>query len=237
MISQGRNDLRAGAARGASGDLGSAGVRQIPGKRAPDDGLSPAAATADAAPPPVAASRSSPWAAWLSTVASCFSELLAGPRLRLIVTGAILLLIGGLLVPNSVWTLPVVIIGALMVAIGWVGGRIDGRFAVEWGQSGTQLEFRARIAAPPHERPLLPRPSSRPRAHEGITGPTPQDPEIIEATAHTVELDLAELEALIVAAETPDTETAATASTRAVQKLRVARTGEQSSGAGADSLE
>jgi hypothetical protein len=185
----------------------------------------------------VAASKSSPWAAWLSTVASCFSELLARPRLRLIVTGAILLLIGGLLVPNSVWTLPVVIIGALMVAIGWVGGRLDGRFAVEWGQSGTQLEFRARIAAPPHERPLLPRPSSRPRAHEGIAGPTPQDPEIIEATAHTVELDLAELEALIVAAETPETQTAGTASTRAVQKLRVARSGEQSSEAGADSLE
>jgi hypothetical protein len=163
--------------------------------------------------------------------------LLARPRLRLIVTGAILLLIGGLLVPNSVWTLPVVIIGALMVAIGWVGGRLDGRFAVEWGQSGTQLEFRARIAAPPHERPLRPRPSSRPRAREGIPGPTPQDPEIIEATAHTVELELAELEALIVAAETPETQTAGTASTRAVQKLRVARSGEQSSEAGADSLE
>jgi hypothetical protein len=178
-----------------------------------------------------------PWAAWLRTVASGFSELLARPRLRLIVTGAILLLIGGLLVPNSVWTLPVVIIGGLMVAIGWVGGRLDGRFAVEWGQSGTQLEFRARIAAPPHERPLLPRPSSPPRAHEGIPGPTSHDPEIIEATAHTVELDLAELEALIVAAETPETRTAPPASMRAVQKLRVARSGEQSSGAGADSLE
>jgi hypothetical protein len=206
-------------------------------QRATDDGLSAAAANADPAPPPVAASKSLPLAAWLRTVASCFSELLARPPLRLIATGAVLLLIGGLLIPNSVWTLPVVIVGALMVAIGWLGGRLDGRFAVEWGQSGTQLEFRARIAAPAHERPLLPRPSSRSRAHAGIPGPTPRDPEIIDATAHTVELDLAELEALIVAAETPETQTAATASTRAVQKLRVARSGEQSSEAGADSLE
>jgi hypothetical protein len=160
--------------------------------------------------------------------------LLARPRLRLIAAGALLLLIGGLLVPNSVWTLPVVIIGALMVAIGWVGGRLDGRFAVEWGKSGTQLEFRARIAAPSHERPSLARPASRFPAPAGISGPTTEDPEIIEATAHTIELDLAELEALIVAADTPDAQTAPTASARAVEKLRVARSAEPPSEAGAD---
>jgi hypothetical protein len=228
---------RADSAPAGCGDSVSADAAENPGEQAAGDGLSAAAACPDAATSPVAASKSPPWPDWLWTVVSCCSELLARPRLRLIATGVVLLLIGGLLVPNSVWTLPVVIIGALMVAVGWVGGRLDGRFAVEWGRSGTQLEFRARIAAPSHERPLLARPASRARGHAGIPAPRPQDPEIIEATAHTIELDLAELEALIVAAETPETQTGPTASARAVEKLRVARSCEQSSEAGADSLE
>jgi hypothetical protein len=191
----------------------------------------PAAVAAEAPPAPVAPvapakSKPPPWADWLRTAGSCCSELLARPRLRLIATGVVLLLIGGILVPNSVWTLPVVIIGAVMVAIGWLGGRLDGRFAVEWGQTGTQLEFRARIAAPSHERPSRPSPAARSHAHAAIAGSIPDEPETIDGTAHTVELELAELEALIVAAETPETETAPAASTRAVEKLRVARSGE-----------
>jgi hypothetical protein len=231
MISKGMNDSRrAAAAAAGSGDDLSADARESSGVRVTGDGVSAAAsASADAAQSPLAATGSSPRADWLRTVASCFSELLARPPLRLIATGAVLLLIGGLLIPNSVWTLPVVILGALMVAIGWVGGRLDGRFAVEWGQSGTQLEFRARIAAASHERPLPPRTALRSRAHAGVPEITPQDPEIIDATAHTVELDLAELEALIGVAETPERGNGPAASARAVQKLRVARNGGQSS--------
>jgi hypothetical protein len=229
MISDGMNDSQqAGSAPAGSGGSAPTNARENPAERVTTDVLTPAA-HADAAPSALAASKPSPLADWLRTAASCVSAVLARPPLRLIATGAVLLLIGGLLVPNSVWTLPVVIIGALMVAIGWVGGRLDGRFAVEWGQSGTQLEFRARIAAPPHERPSLPRPFSRSRERAAIPGPAPQDPEteIIEAAAHTIEFDLAELEALIVAAETPDTPTSPPASARAVQKLRVARGGQQ----------
>jgi hypothetical protein len=235
MISKGMNDSqRAAPAAAGSGDAISADVRENSGERVTGDGVSAAtSASADAAQSPLAAAGSSTRADWLRTVASCFSELLARPPLRLIVTGAVLLVIGGLLVPNSVWTLPVVILGALMVAIGWVGGRLDGRFAVEWGQAGTQLEFRARIAAASHERPLLPRAALRSRAHAGVPEVTPQDPQIIDATAHTVELDLAELEALIGAADTPESGNGPAASARAVQKLRVARNGEQSSEASA----
>jgi hypothetical protein len=69
----------------------------------------------------------------------------------------------------------------------------------------------------------------RSRAHAGVPEITPQDPEIIDATAHTVELDLAELEALIGVAETPERGNGPAASVRAVQKLRVARNGGQSS--------
>jgi hypothetical protein len=70
------------------------------------------------------------------------------PRVRLTLTGVLLLLVGGLIAPNTVWTLPLVIIGALMVAVAWIGHRLEGRFAVEWGEAGTQLAFNTTIKAP-----------------------------------------------------------------------------------------
>src|SRR5438270_12038548 len=82
-------------------------------------------------------------------------EWVLRPRVRLTLIGVGLLLIGGLMLINSVWTLPLVIVGALMVAIAWVGHRLEGRFAVQWGESGTELAFRARIMAPAGTRPIL----------------------------------------------------------------------------------
>ena len=70
------------------------------------------------------------------------------PRVRLTLTGAVLLLVGLLIATNTVWTLPLVIVGALMVAVAWIGHRLEGRFAVEWGEAGTQLAFNATIKAP-----------------------------------------------------------------------------------------
>jgi hypothetical protein len=132
---------------------------------------------------------------------------------RLTVTGAILLSIGALVTTNSVWTLPLVLIGALMVAIAWIGHRLDGRFAVEWGQAGTQLAFRAQIKP---ARAALPAgvqtPSSseqRPHA-DGRSGAgddpdagvvDPPDADVVEGEAHTVEIDVADLRALLAAAE------------------------------------
>jgi hypothetical protein len=114
--------------------------------------------------------------------------------------GVSLLLIGGLVMASSVWTLPFVVVGALMVVVAWVGRRLDGRFAIEWGEAGTQLEFRARIRAPEPAAALPARASSAtnplPRAGE------PERDEVIDGQAHTVEIEVAELEALIAAVET-----------------------------------
>jgi hypothetical protein len=138
------------------------------------------AAAAPAAPAP----HPSEWPAQLAALASSASDWLKQPRVRLSLTGVLLLLIGGLLMTSSVWTLPLVIVGALMVAIAWIGHRLEGRFAVEWGRSGTQLAFRATIKA----------------AHVGDTM-VPAAVQTIDGEAHTVELDLAELKALIAAVE------------------------------------
>jgi len=72
----------------------------------------------------------------------------------------LLLVIGALIISNSVWTLPLVIGGALMVAIAWIGHRLDGRLVVEWGEAGTELAFRATVKAAhpvPEAGPRIPR--------------------------------------------------------------------------------
>jgi hypothetical protein len=120
------------------------------------------------------------------------------PRVRLTLSGILLLLIGGLILTNSVWTLPLVIVGALMVAVAWVGHRLEGRFVVEWGKAGTELAFRATLKAA-HEIPVG-QPETRPAAAQ-TSQPVPATDEVIEGEAHTVEIDVAELKALIAAAE------------------------------------
>jgi hypothetical protein len=142
----------------------------------------------------------------LRAAAVSFYEWLSRPRVRLTVTGVILLLIGGLLMTSSVWTLPLVIAGALMVVVAWIGCRLDGRFVVEWGETGTKLEFRAMIRAAEPARPALTHPSSS--AHPSVHTPEPEDAGIIHGEAHTVEIEVAELEALIAAVETTGATTA-----------------------------
>lgn len=117
------------------------------------------------------------------------------PRVRVSVIGVTLLLVGGLMMTNSVWTLPLVVAGALMVAIAWIGHRLEGHFAVEWGEAGTQLAFNATVKPPQRssEAPVL----------EPGSGATPEVPgaSVIEGEAHTVEINVGELKALIAAAE------------------------------------
>jgi hypothetical protein len=133
-------------------------------------------------------------------VLRAFGEWLSRPRVRLAVIGVILLLVGGLQMTSSVWTLPLVLIGAVMVAIAWIGRRLEGSFSVEWGQSGTQLGFRARVNPAHDEPPALPAPPP-----VQTTSPVLADGDVIEGEAHTVEIDVAELKALIAAAETRGT--------------------------------
>jgi hypothetical protein len=155
-------------------------------------------------PPPTSPE---PWPDRLLAVATPCYRWLCRPRVRLTVIGAVLLITGGLLTTNSVWTLPLVLIGALMVVIAWIGHRLDGRFAVEWGEAGTQLAFRAQIKP---AQPVLPAvdqaasiPDRRPLGHRVGLGdlPDPPDADVVEGEAHTVEIDVADLKALLAAAE------------------------------------
>ena len=148
------------------------------------------------------------WQAHLSRLAGQLGGHLRSPRTRLCLIGVVLLLAGILWITNSVWTLPLIVIGIVMVVIAWVGSRLDGRFAVEWGTGGTQLEFRAQIKPPPpvaHPVRLSPIPSAVPSAQlsqlRTQARSEPGNDDVIEGEGHTVEIDVAELKTLIRAAE------------------------------------
>jgi hypothetical protein len=159
---------------------------------------------AGAAPPPApAGNKRAPAPLWAEfrTATGEFYAWLMRPRVRLTLTGALLLLVGGLIATNTVWTLPLVIVGALMVAVAWIGHRLEGRFAVEWGEAGTQLAFNATIKAPHPDAPALgpAAPARSTPAPPAQLAGTADD--VIDGEAHTVEINVSELKALIAAAE------------------------------------
>jgi len=142
---------------------------------------------------PVAPGRSEElrrWSARLTSAAEATGSWASRPRVRLLLIGGTLLVLGGIFVTNSVWTLPIVIVGVVMVIVAWVGHRLDGRIAVEWGESGTEVAFRATIRPVAALNEPAP-PALRPAADEAV----------IEGEAHTIEIDVADLKALIAAAE------------------------------------
>jgi hypothetical protein len=169
-----------------------------------------------------------PWPDWLTTTASSAYAWLLRPRVRLTLTGALLLLVGGLIATNTVWTLPLVIVGALMVAVAWIGHRLEGRFVVEWGEAGTQLAFKATIKA---AQPTSDNPALAPASSARSTGPTPAGPaalarsadDVIEGEAHTVEINVTELKALIAAAEAAEAGDGAAAPEAAAREAVPAR--------------
>lgn len=190
------------------------------------------AATPDghaATPPP-------PPRLWLDharEVTGYLARWLSRPRVRLTIIGVLLLLIGGVFVTSSVWTLPLLIAGVLMVAISWVGHRLDGRLAVEWGPAGTRLEFRAQIKAADSAHPALSAASGGPRQIASSTEAELADAEVVEGEAHTVEIEVGELKALIAAAENAEAENAQTdAWAHASRNLRVANGGARSTESG-----
>ncbi|MGO9958064.1 MAG: hypothetical protein ACLP50_19195, partial [Solirubrobacteraceae bacterium] len=168
---------------GSQPELPVAGSRREPDPAAPG---SPEPEAVDHPSVDQPAARSSPWPARLTAIASPSYEWVMRPRVRLSLTGGLLLLIGVLLMSNSVWTLPLVVVGALMIAIAWIGHRLEGRFTIEWGQGGTELAFRATIkpAQPAHEG-LTTLAGAASAPHEPVSAPEPVREQIIDGEAHT----------------------------------------------------
>lgn len=163
-----------------------------------DDAAGPPArgvGEADGSAPAVSSRR--PWLDHIGTAMSRVGTALARPPVRLAATGILLLLVAIVLVPSSVWTLPLVIVGALMVLVAWIGSRLRGHALVEWGEAGARVDFHAQVASPRHRQAS---PPAQPRPFIAAV-PERDESGVIDGEAHTVEIDLGELKALIAAAE------------------------------------
>jgi len=122
---------------------------------------------------------------------------LSRPRMQLALIGALLLAIAGLVVTGSAWTAPLFITGGLMIVTAWVGSRLDGRLALEWGASGAKLEFWAQINSAGRQ----PRRAVPAVTVARLADLLPEDAQVIEGEAHTGEIDIAELKTLIALLE------------------------------------
>lgn len=169
-------------------------------------------------PEPPNSTASSPWPARVHATVTAIQEWVTRPRVTLCMAGIVLAFVG-LLLTNSVWTLPLVIVGAVMVVVAWVGHRLEGRFAVEWGKTGTELAFRATVKPARAELAMVAVSTAEPQPATPETPTSPED-QVIEGEAHTVEVDVGELKALIAAVEA---EPSAVATEQKAHDIRVHR--------------
>jgi hypothetical protein len=169
---------------------------------APSVAPPPAGAPSPAPTGPPSPTAASAWLDRLAALSRSAARALSRPRVRSVVIGVVLILFGATVVSNSMWTLPLLIIGAIILIVAWVGDRLDGRVSLEWGEHGASIEMRARIKPLPEERPALPMVAAPAPPVAPAPTPTRLDPTTaIDGEAHTIEIDVAELQALIAAAE------------------------------------
>jgi hypothetical protein len=149
--------------------------------------------------PPVSSTPSS-WIKHGLVAAKGLWSWLSQPRVRLMVVGAILLVFAGLVMTGSAWTAPLLIAGLAMIVIAWCGPRLDGRLVLQWGSSGAKLEFRAGITPPDHQTEQ-PAPTT---ATSGFINAESEATDVMLGEPNTVEVDIAELRALILLAKAGD---------------------------------
>lgn len=176
---------------------------------APTEGARSASGRFVPPPPPPASSQERPseLPRHLAKASRLAGRQLLRPRVRVALLGAALILAAVLWVDGSLGTV-FTVVGIVMLLVAWLGSRMQGRFVVEWGENGTKLEFDAGLKpAPEPPKPALnPARTSAP----GLTAAaTPQDADVIDGEAHTVEIDVEELRKLIAAAEAAEDQRAA----------------------------
>lgn len=159
-------------------------------KKAAEAALHGAAAAAQSAAPHVRRGATEAWTA-LSTRRGLRTGLL----------GFALVLVAIDLGGGSALSVPLFVIGALMLATGALGPRLHGSLAIEWGADGTEIQLSTRIDAP--DARLRRRPemdaaqAEEPGAVLGETAAGTSEPKVIEGRADTIEVDVAELAALL----------------------------------------
>ena len=124
-------------------------------------------------------------------LAAGWGELRERRALRVTLAGIALVVFALYLGGGSALTVPLLVIGCVLVLAGLFGPRLSGRLVVEWGPQGTRIDFHTDVAsAPPAEPVAAPTALERPAAA----------PQVIEARGETIEIEVAQLEALATGA-------------------------------------
>ena len=103
---------------------------------------------------------------------------------------------------GSALTVPLVVLGVVLLLVGILGRRLRGRIALEWGPSGASFDFTAAIAPP--GRTVVPDAPSRAAAIAAPPAEEPEDAEVVESTGETIEFDVSALRALLAAHDAAD---------------------------------
>lgn len=133
-------------------------------------------------------------------VARCGHALIERPGLRLAVIGAGLVAAAFELGSGSALSVPLLVVGLVMLVVGVLGSRLRGRFVLDFGPGGMVIEARAEVAPPPQATLALP-----PKPRITLVTPTPDEPsvydedDVIEGHGETIEMDVAQLRRLLAA--------------------------------------
>ena len=125
-------------------------------------------------------------------LAAAWRELRDRRGLRLTLAGLALLVLAVYLGGGSALTVPLFIVGGMLIAGGLLGPRLSGRLVVEWGPQGTTIDFHTDVASAPQVE-AAPPPAP---ALERPAGP----PQVLEGRGETIEIEVAQLEALMTSA-------------------------------------
>jgi hypothetical protein len=106
---------------------------------------------------------------------------------------------------GSALTVPLVVLGLVLLLVGILGRRLRGRVALEWGPGGASFDFTAAIA-PPGRTVVPDAPSRAAAALPAPDADEPEDAEVVESTGETIEMDVGALRALLAARDAADAE-------------------------------
>ena len=157
--------------------------------------------------PPPPANEPSPIERAGHGVVSALGDLWSRRGVEATIGGVLALAAAVWLGGGSALTVPLVVLGVVLLLVGILGRRLRGRVSLEWGPSGASFDFSAAIAPPGRTRV----PDAPSRAGAALPAPPaeePEDAEVVESTGETIELEVESLRALLAARDAADADVA-----------------------------
>lgn len=129
-------------------------------------------------------------------------ELADRRGLRTALVGIALIITALILGGDSALTVPLLVLGTVLVILGVMGPRLSGHFSVEFGSDGTRIDLRTDIAAPGTVAPSIRGELREAERDVEALSERVRDAEVVEGQGETIEIDVSELRSLMAEART-----------------------------------